>query len=105
MSAYPDFPDVPVTALPDDAVVATEVDAWLHLVTGRRAVMPTPLPEFTPCDRDSADFEALCRQKNIHVLNRVIVDGDSHETALTRLDEAQRRQCPLMLLPRTPPSS
>jgi methionine biosynthesis protein MetW len=31
------------------------------------------------------DFEALCRQKNIHVLNRVIVDGDSHETALTRL--------------------
>jgi methionine biosynthesis protein MetW len=31
------------------------------------------------------DFEALCRQKNIHVLNRIIVDGDNHATALTRL--------------------
>jgi methionine biosynthesis protein MetW len=31
------------------------------------------------------DFEALCRQKNIHVLNRVVVDGSDREGALTRL--------------------
>lgn len=54
---------VALRTLPADAVVATEVDAWLHLVTGRRAVMPTPLPEFTPCDRASAEFDALCRRE------------------------------------------
>ena len=31
------------------------------------------------------DFEALCRQKSIRVLNRVIIDGDNRTTALTRL--------------------
>jgi methionine biosynthesis protein MetW len=32
-----------------------------------------------------SDFEALCLQKNIHVLNRVVVDGDGREGVLTRL--------------------
>jgi methionine biosynthesis protein MetW len=31
------------------------------------------------------DFEALCRRKGIQVTDRVIVDEDSRETALTRL--------------------
>jgi len=31
------------------------------------------------------DFEALCRQKNIHVIRRRIVDAGSRETPLTRL--------------------
>jgi hypothetical protein len=52
-----------VRALPADAVVATEVDAWLHLATGRRAVMPTPVPEHTPCRRDGDEFAALCRRE------------------------------------------
>ena len=30
------------------------------------------------------DFEALCRQKNIHVLNRIVVDADNRVTAATR---------------------
>jgi methionine biosynthesis protein MetW len=31
------------------------------------------------------DFEALCRRMGIQVSDRVIVDGDNRETALTRL--------------------
>lgn len=50
-----------VRSLPTDAIVATEVDSWLHLVTGRRAVMPSPVVEHTPCARDSDAFELLCR--------------------------------------------
>ena len=30
------------------------------------------------------DFEALCRRKNIHVLNRVIVDAENRESLATR---------------------
>lgn len=52
-----------VRRLPPDAVVATEVDAWLHLATGRRTVMPAPVPEHTPCRRDSDEFAALCRRE------------------------------------------
>jgi len=49
--------------VPAHAVIATEVDAWLHVQTGRRAVMPAPMPEHTPCARDSAEFAALCRRE------------------------------------------
>ena len=52
-----------VRSLPADAVVATEADAWLHLVTGRRAVMPSPVVEHTPCARDGDAFERLCRSE------------------------------------------
>jgi hypothetical protein len=49
--------------VPANAVIATEVDAWLHVQTGRRAVMPAPMPEHTPCARGSAEFAALCRRE------------------------------------------
>jgi hypothetical protein len=49
--------------VPADAVVGAEVDAWLHLHTGRRSVMPTPMPEHSPCARDEAAFAALCRRE------------------------------------------
>lgn len=52
-----------VRSLPTDAIVATEVDAWLHLVTGRRTVMPSPVAEHTPCARDGDAFERLCRSE------------------------------------------
>ena len=31
------------------------------------------------------DFEALCHRKNIHVLDRVVLDAGNHESAATRL--------------------
>lgn len=52
-----------VRDLPEDVVVASEVDSWLHLVTGRRAVMSTPMHLCTPCDRGSPEFDVLCRRE------------------------------------------
>lgn len=48
---------------PPDAVIAAELDAWLHLQTGRRAVMPAPMPEHAPCHADDPAFTAHCHRE------------------------------------------
>jgi hypothetical protein len=61
--------------VPANAVIATEVDAWLHLQTRRRAVMPAPVHEHTPCARGGAEFAALCqREWDLLGVTHAIVD-------------------------------